>query len=206
MQVEDEERTRLMNLLIELRTQYGELQAQEMDGITQMIANGVRKAYWDTMNTLAALGSDALAAEKSAAEAASHYDSNTTTAPVVPGDDYGQSNVIADAESRRLMAIENQPEVVREVKVGELLHPGDFLPGNVPLSFIWGDIAGVSGWLRPVIRDIDPKYMIDKARSLAKSLTDPVQRERLLYTISQQQNALVRNLQLVIDEFKGKAG
>ena len=94
------------------------------------------------------------------------------------------------------------------VPEGEYLHPGDeFSCANgcwtTDGSFHWGErVYRATTVRRRRVLDIDLPSLLDKAKKLAKSLTDPVQRERLLYTIQQQTAALASNLSLTMKEIE----
>ena len=105
-----------------------------------------------------------------------------------------------------------EPEYV-EVPAGAYKHPGDqvwvWLPYSSAMGWAqapmkdWGDRVPKGTTTRRLrALDVHVQTIIDKAERLAKRMADPVQRERLLYTITQQKAALARNLKLVMEEIQ----
>lgn len=102
-----------------------------------------------------------------------------------------------------------------DVPAGSYGHPGDEIyiaqDGETEIwmrrPFIeWGEVYPEGAMVRrPRTLDIHLPSVIDKAERLAKKLTDPVRRERLLYTIQQQKTALAENLRLVMEDIERTA-
>ena len=141
-------------------------------------------------------------------------------------EDYREALAALDADEAEpvtddpmaLVTRQDWPETPQEpeyviVPAGEYKHPGDqvwdWLPVSASMGWSyspmkdWGDRVQVGVKTRRVrALDVHAQTIIDKAERLAKRLADPVQRERLLYTITQQKAALAQNLKLVMQEIE----